>query len=308
VNYASGRRAFSLACFALDLDPFPSSPLAAVDTLLRFIWFMGTRMLLRASSMSQYVASVRYMWHRSPLRSDPSSGSPLPSAYIDFFRANDKRPALFRRAFDREWLRYTLDLSDDPVVPLAFAIGFFFFLRVSEYCVTDKGSILRAENVLVASDCLVLDIPYSKTDKERRGSRHARRRTGGRMCLVALYEAYRASRPAGSADEPALVWRSGRPFTDDDLNALIKRVATHFGADPLLFSSHSLRSGGVTAMHAAGAPETVLIREGRWASIEGLLKYLRMDASAAADFAADMLPDSLAPRPRPPKAPRVPLR
>ena len=42
-------------------------------------------------------------------------------------------------------------------------------------------------------------------------------------------------------------------------------------------------------MHAAGADPVLLVREGRWASIEGLFKYLRMDATAASSFTAGML-------------------
>jgi hypothetical protein len=239
--------------------------------------------------MSGYVAAVRHFWHRA-LRHDPSVGSPLPGDLISSFGAADTRVPLFRRSFPASWLSYACSLSDDHVVPLAFVIGFAFFLRVSEYCtVPEYGAILLAKHLFVDADRLILDIPHSKTDLERRGSRHARNATGCPLCPVTLFERYRAARGPRDAAAPALVWASGRAFTADDINRLIKTVASHFGADPLLYSSHSLRSGGVSAMHAAGADPVILVREGRWASTEGLFKYLRMDATAASSFSAGML-------------------
>lgn len=244
---------------------------------------------LRARTMSTYVAAVRHYWHRA-VRCDPSAGSPLPSDLIASFAVADTRAPLYRRAFPAAWLRYACSLSDDPVVPLAFLVGFSFFFRVSEYCTTSAyGTVLLARHLFVEGGRLIADVAHSKTDQERRGSRHARDATGCDLCPIAAFERYRAERGPVNADAPALVWRSGRAFTSDDINRLIKTVAAHFGADPLLYSSHSLRAGGVTAMHAAGAETLVLVREGRWASIEGLLKYLRMDATTAAAFSSGML-------------------
>ena len=76
----------------------------------------------------------------------------------------------------------------------------------------------------------------------------------------------------------------GHPLTAEKLNSLIKRTASHFGLDPALFSSHSLRSGGATALHKAEAGVEIIMHEGRWASMEFVLYYLRMDATTAAIF------------------------
>lgn len=287
-------------------SPHPVNHRDAVDALLRFIAYMNCVMDLRASTMSNYVAAVRHYWHRA-VRSDPSAGSPLPSDLISALGAADTRAPLFRRSFPATWLPYACSLSDDPVVTLAFTIGFSFFFRVSEYCTTpEHGAILRVKHLFVEAGRLIVDVPYSKTDIERRGSRHARDATGCSLCPVTAFERYIAERGPADLDAPALVWRTGRPFTSADINCLIKTVAAHFNADPLLYSSHSLRAGGVTAMHAAGADTLVLVREGRWASTEGLFKYLRMDATTAAAFSFGMLgsPDANVAQSRP----RVPPR
>jgi hypothetical protein len=277
-------------CDAFGLNPFPSNPRSATDLLLRFIAYMSQVHNLRSSTMSGYVTHVRHMWHRSDLRRDPSEGSPLPGQFLGSLGKLDTRPPLFRRAFPAPWLTFAAGLSPDPVVRLAFSIGFLFFLRVSEYCTTDGDARLLSRHITIVNDCLVLDIVISKTDLLRRGSIHQRKAIPGHfLCPVASYQAYRASRPY-NASEPALMCSDGRPFTADMLNALIKITAAHFGFLPLYFSSHSLRSGGATALHRAGAGVEILMREGRWASIESVFFYLRLDSVTAAAFSTTMLP------------------
>jgi len=303
LNYASGRNSFKLACDTLSMNPLPASDVEAVDTLLRFVAWGSAYRSLRASTLSQYVAAVRHMWHRSILRRDPSAGSPLVSSYLSAVQATDKRPALFRHPFPPDWLPHACARSPDPVIKLAFLIGFSFFLRVSEYCSTpEHGSVLRRRHLFVRNGCLVLDIPHSKTDKVRRGSWHQRQGTGGTLCPVTAYLEYAAAHPDAPPDSVGLVWLDGRPLSAARFNLIIKEVANFFGADESLYSSHALRSGGVTAFSRAGAPVDLCIREGRWSSIAGLLKYLRLDSSAAAGYTAGMLegggaPAALAPRP-----------
>lgn len=294
MSYGSGRAAFAHFCAALGHDPLPPSDVAATDTLLRFIEWLHSDRGLRPSSMAAYVSAVRFDWHRS-LRRDPSAGSPLPGSFLAALAASSTLEPLFRRPFPSDWLPLSFDLSADPVVPLAFTIGFVFFLRVSEYLSvrSKEGALvtqLLAAHLWAHDGALHLFIAKSKTDLARRGSQHQRVACGGALCPVRLFEAYAASRPQPVApDSPALVWSDGSHFTADDFNTLIKQVAARAGGDPSLFSSHSMRSGGVTAFHAAGANIATCIREGRWASIEGLMKYLRLDPSVGASRTAAML-------------------
>ena len=258
---------------------------------------MARVMGLRCSTMHGYVAAVRYDWHRSPLRSDPSAGSPLPAELINSLAAEAALPPLFRAHFPRGWLADAASLSLDPVVELAFAIGWFFFLRVSEYCTTTDrfgvtDSVLRARDLSLVANGLRLHIEHSKTDQARRGSAHIRGPTGVAVCPVAAYRRYVAARPNLDPDGPALVWADGRPFTSRDINRLIARVAAAHG-ESSLYSSHSLRSGGVTAAHAAGHQVPLLIREGRWASIDGLMIYLRMSPDAGAALSVGQITGSM---------------
>ena len=279
-------------CDALFLNPYPSSHLAATNLILRFIAYGSHVRNLRPSTLAGYVSAVRHMWHRSDLRCDPSHGSPLPGQFLGSLGKTDTRPPLYRRAFQPSWLAYAAGLSPDPVVRLAFSIGFLFFLRVSEYCTTDGRTRLFAHHITVVDNCLAIDIAISKTDQERHGSFHMRSAIPGNLlCPVASYLAYRASRPY-VASEPALMCSDGRPFTADMLNVIIKAVATHFGYQPLFFSSHSLRSGGATAQHRAGAGVEIIMREGRWASLESVFFYLRLDSVTASSFSTRMLPAS----------------
>ena len=80
----------------------------------------------------------------------------------------------------------------------------------------------------------------------------------------------------------ATSWHAGRAFTDAHLNAAIKSIAAANGAAPDFFSSHSLRSGGVTAALATGLDQAIAMREGRWLSVTSLVTYIRLASNLGA--------------------------
>ena len=59
------------------------------------------------------------------------------------------------------------------------------------------------------------------------------------------------------------------------VNAARKRIASYFGFSPKLFSSHSIRVGGASALAAAAQPDSVIKIVGRWRSLE-FVEYIRM--------------------------------
>jgi hypothetical protein len=263
------------------------TPEGADDLLCCFVHYLFNDRDLRPSTIKHYLSAVLHYWRL--VRFVPSA-SRLYASLLAHYRSVNVKPGLFRRPFESAWLPLVLELYDDPVVPLAIALGFVFFLRVSEYAWTSEhGARLLARDLFVWEDVVNLEISVSKTDLVRRGSRHQRNATGGPCCPVRLLRAYREAHPGLAPSGPALVWRDGRPLTDHHVNAIVKAVVARAGADPAAYSSHSLRSGGVTAAHAGGAPIPVLIREGRWSSVRGLMLYLRMRPDAARGLTALML-------------------
>ena len=89
-------------------------------------------------------------------------------------------------------------------------------------------------------------------------------------------------------------WLDGSAVTSAQLTTLVKSLAVAAGASPALFSSHSLRSGGVCAALACGQGEAVAMREGRWASLNSLKHYIRL-ASTAGIFGSNALSSTFVP-------------
>ena len=86
----------------------------------------------------------------------------------------------------------------------------------------------------------------------------------------------------------------GRPLTAETFNARIRSLLRGFrrrdGSALSLprFSSHSLRSGGATALFAGGASTLLIQQLGRWAS-EAYLRYCRLSAEVTKGVSALML-------------------
>jgi integrase len=71
-----------------------------------------------------------------------------------------------------------------------------------------------------------------------------------------------------------------KAFTPTALRALVKRVAREAGFNDDLFGNHSLRAGGTTDLLAAGVPDIIVQKMGRWAS-ETYKIYFRDDRVVA---------------------------
>jgi len=250
----------------------------------------------RTSSMRSYRSAVLHYW-RTML-----PDSPIPYAKMHrsalllrhYTAISDLEP-LHRHPFPAPWLPTSPPPQADPVESFAVLLGFVFFLRVSEYCLTAKhGSRLRVDNLTVVTlpsgtEALCLSIRKSKTDLVGAGSIHLREATGCANCPVRRFKAYAATRPGSRPDDPALQWRNGRPFTDAHLNVTVKAIARSHGHADDFFSSHSLRSGGASAGLAAGMSDALLMREGRWKSISSLLTYVRLACNAGASATAALI-------------------
>ena len=59
----------------------------------------------------------------------------------------------------------------------------------------------------------------------------------------------------------------------------MKLTASSFGLLPQLFHPHSLRIGGASAMAAAGLPDYLIQKMGRWKSL-AFLMYIRLSKNA----------------------------
>lgn len=287
-TYRAGQQAYFAFCRRHHFQAVP----ATVDVLSMFVAYLLDEKR-RLATVRVYLAGVRHLHLTNSLpvtvfqaerlaavmagarRLDSlrtSSGSRRRPATVEHLQALKSR--LFREA--------TLPAQDRLMLWAAITLGYFGFLRGSEYTAAGvrrfvRGQTLLRQHVKVGQKTLTVVIPSSKTDQLRNGFTLAIGRSSSSVCAVSAMEAYLAGRPA-KAHEPLLVFTNGDYLTLHDLNAWLKRLSSN------ALTSHCLRIGATTAAAKAGIPEWKLRQCGRWRS-SAYLTYIRTDATCMTDVA-----------------------
>jgi hypothetical protein len=75
--------------------------------------------------------------------------------------------------------------------------------------------------------------------------------------------------------QPFFSFRGEWTLSYDVLSKAIKKVATDMGLDASRYRPHSLRIGGASMLAAAGLPDYVIQKQGRWKSL-AFLEYIRL--------------------------------
>lgn len=176
----------------------------------------------------------------------------------------------------------------------AYLFAFFATLRISEYC----SSSLTHSCVQVYPWGVALVIPFSKTTLTPTVVKICRRDDS--LCPVKALSHYLSflpnhltrphfpffidSLPTSAAPPPQP--SSSPPFPSPDpsspsspcspplpmsrsgfVGRLKSRIRSLLHLDPSLYSGHSFRRGGTTALFLAGVPETIIALHGRWKSL-----------------------------------------
>ena len=79
--------------------------------------------------------------------------------------------------------------------------------------------------------------------------------------------------------QPFLSFRGQWVLSYHVLSQAIKRVAREMGVDARRYRTHSLRIGGASMLAAAGVPDYVIQKQGRWKSL-AFLEYIRLARSS----------------------------
>ena len=108
-----------------------------------------------------------------------------------------------------------------------------------------------------------------------------------------MFEFNKEARP--EAEHPFLSWQGKWCYDVSHLNLAIKQtvVRARFHLNPKLFESHSLRIAGATILAAAGVPDYIIQKYGRWKS-DTYIRYIRLSvkqhqAAASAIFSLKSL-------------------
>ena len=192
-------------------------------------------------------------------------------------------------------IRRMLDLNnyDDAVTWAATLTAFFNLLRSVEYsdtgagpdtkmCLRNAHFSLRVDGKAIdltkgwtaktaIPDEMLIHIPYSKTDALGQGRElNLFASPGNDLCVVAAMVNMWRLRPHTFSRPDDFLFRTAanKCIKKDAVQARLRKAAASCEAkyDPADYSSHSLRSGGATAMYHADVPIEDIQRRGRWKS------------------------------------------
>jgi hypothetical protein len=168
-----------------------------------------------------------------------------------------------------------MDLSDFDTASVWCAMVFAWngLLRVSEFC--DGG--LKVSDVRVYDSGVQLIIPFSKTSLVPTCVSMVKR--DDVICPMLAIKSYvnhfkKRRQPSASF----FLFNGGiRDLTRDAFVTVVKGcVRAMLERDPSLYSGHSFRRGGTTAMYERNVPEALIAAHGRWLSLTHR-KYMHFD-------------------------------
>ena len=167
------------------------------------------------------------------------------------------------------------------VIWAACCIGFFGFLRCSEFLVPDDSQFDPSLHLtisdlhfqgLASQGVLYIHIKGSKTDQFRQGTVVALGSTGGDLCPVLAMLDYLARR--GNYPGPVFMLADQQPLRRHRFVQEVQQALSTAGVQGTLFNGHSFRIGAATSANAAGVPETTIKLLGRWSS-SAYQQYIR---------------------------------
>jgi hypothetical protein len=196
--------------------------------------------------------------------------------------------------------------AHDRVLWGAAVMGFFFMLRRSEY-LADRSSVkpyaIRLGDVsfrtspgqtattLTSTVAVAVHFRGGKADQRGIGATRTLEKSGLRwLCPVrACWSLVRVAKARrAQADELLCTTTTGTALTAAEMIAAVKQAAKRAGMDPRAYDTHSMRSGGATAMFEAGVDRLVIKHFGRWKS-DCYEQYTRMDGLTMSHLARKMV-------------------
>jgi hypothetical protein len=198
-----------------------------------------------------------------------------------------------------------LDSARGRVLWGAAVVGFFFLLRRSEY-LADKGRVKayalqyrdvtfststgRLATTQAGAEAVTIHLRGGKADQRGIGATRTLERSGLRwLCPVRACWAIidNAKRRLAATDEPLCSISTSELLSAADMTAAIKGAAQVAGENSSDYGTHSMRSGGATAMFAAGVDRLAIKHFGRWSS-DSFEQYARINGTTIAGLAAKM--------------------
>eukprot|EP00644_Phytophthora_capsici_P019258 jgi/Phyca11/133332/e_gw1.417.3.1 len=187
-----------------------------------------------------------------------------------------------------------------------FGLGFFFILRRSEYLAQGSDvkpyAIQRSDVKFVNNEekevetlrqvtAVVVHFRGSKADQFGEGATRRLERSGAQWCCPVLAAWYLVEHHKTlGAKEASLLCKVdlNRNLQVREVVRALKSAAERAGQNPDLYGSHSLRSGGATALFNAGYDSLAVKLFGRWRS-NAVERYTRIGGRLTARMEAEMV-------------------
>ena len=286
------------------------------EKVILFVAFLGTQGL-SPSTIESYLAGLRHArLLTDPSHMSPSFHTPYVKLLLRGIARSSAHPTRTRLPITQSIMnRIKSILAQEPqayanlMLWAACCVGFFGFLRCSEFLIPD-GTTFDPEVHLAVNDLTYVmsaDPPYvelrikaSKTDQLRRGTTISLGSTRGEMCPVAALFDYLNAR--GGAPGPLFILQTGRPLTRAPFVAQLQQVLHQAGLPSNLFNGHSFRIGAATTASQVGIAETTIKILGRWNSL-AYQTYIRPSSTQLAQVTGIIARGVNVPSTHPPQDP-----
>lgn len=271
-------------CKARDFPPDTADPGVVQSFLLA--WLRDHKATAAASVVTALTQAARA--HGLPVLSDPARAEVARLAAAVRRRRGDavsRKHPITLELLDRVLLH--LDLEHDPA-----ALQFWLMAIMSHQGMLRSRELLtlRWADVVIKSDAVVIYISCAKTHAEPRPVVYARR--SDRFCVHRHLLAYRSTVAPGALLFPALSFPGGRPapaahpVSYSAWRSAVQARLAAAGVPGHLVGTHSFRAGGCTDYLRSGAPDSFVLRQGRWASTAAFAIYDRPSLRGIAAMSA----------------------
>jgi hypothetical protein len=162
---------------------------------------------------------------------------------------------------------------DEAAFVAALCVAFAGCLRIHEYV----GGALMWGHVEFTKWGLRLVVLYSK--KSLQPVRLCLSSHNDVLCPVRALARYRDLLPApAKLPEAAVFCVRGRPMTAAwFVRHLRASVVLCLRVNASVYAGHSLRAGGTTDLLSRGVSDSLVLKHGRWTSVEAMRRYVRLD-------------------------------
>ena len=289
-SYASAQAQFISFCTQLGKLHSSGSPCPADEwTLCLFTTFLAAR--IQHSSIKVYLSGIT-AHHIEQGFPDPLANCLRLQRVIRGIKRSQGSSSSSRLPITDDlmfviWRSLDLRLPDHLMFWAACSLGYFGFLRASEFTVPSLASFspsshLGVQDIAVDSpstpSCTRLKIKASKTDPFRKGAFIHIGLGRPPLCAVHSLLSYLAHR--GNVPGPLFLFQNGQPLSRSLLTDWLRQILASANI-PGNFSSHSFRIGAATVAASNGVPDHFIQALGSWSSSAYQL-YIRTPSESLA--------------------------